>query len=130
MAKKRALAIATTTTLLATTIGACGRGHEDGRKQIAVAAAAPVRSVSADLIAQEQLYTGDDLGVRELALTFDDGPGPASVTNDLSAYLKNRPGGAIHATFFVNGACIATTTLPNSSCGTPTPNAAGVMAQT
>jgi peptidoglycan/xylan/chitin deacetylase (PgdA/CDA1 family) len=84
---------------------------------------------SQPLIAEEQQYTGMDLGAKELVLTFDDGPGPAAVTGALSTYLKTRPR-PIRATFFVNGACIAATTLsPNESCGEATAGANTVLAQ-
>jgi peptidoglycan/xylan/chitin deacetylase (PgdA/CDA1 family) len=82
-----------------------------------------------ELIAQPELYTGDDLGNKQLVLTFDDGPGPDAVTGNLARWLAARPV-PIKATFFVNGACIAPTTLPNNnSCGSPTPNATAVLAE-
>lgn len=43
-------------------------------------------------------YTGTTLGDKQLALTFDDGPG--SRTLELSAWLRDQ---GIRATFFVNG---------------------------
>jgi MYXO-CTERM domain-containing protein len=90
---------------------------------------APIAATSQPLIAAAEDYTGLDLGTKELVLTFDDGPGPAAVTGALSTYLKTRPK-PIHATFFVNGACIAETALtPNNSCGEPVANATAVLAQ-
>jgi peptidoglycan/xylan/chitin deacetylase (PgdA/CDA1 family) len=89
----------------------------------------PITQTSEPLIAGPEEYTGLDLGPKELVLTFDDGPGPAGVTGALSTYLKTRPK-PIHATFFVNGACIAATTLsPNDSCGEPVVGANAVLAQ-
>lgn len=79
-----------------------------------------------DLIAQPELYTGSDLPNKTLVLTFDDGPGPATFTDALSAYLKSQ---GISATFFVNGACIAATALPNQSCPTPAPTATQSLAK-
>jgi peptidoglycan/xylan/chitin deacetylase (PgdA/CDA1 family) len=77
----------------------------------------------------EQHYVGDSLGDKELVLTFDDGPGPAEVTGALSTWLAARPT-PIRATFFVNGACVAATTLtPNNSCPTPIEGAADILAQ-
>jgi peptidoglycan/xylan/chitin deacetylase (PgdA/CDA1 family) len=87
-----------------------------------------VRSASQELVAAPELYTGGNFGAKELVLTFDDGPGPLGVTGELSTWLKNRPA-RIRATFFVNGACIAATGLPNNSCGTPVPGAAAVLGQ-
>jgi peptidoglycan/xylan/chitin deacetylase (PgdA/CDA1 family) len=51
----------------------------------------------ADIISEGQLF-GRDLGPKQLALTFDDGPGER--TSELSAYLKSQ---GIPATFFING---------------------------
>jgi peptidoglycan/xylan/chitin deacetylase (PgdA/CDA1 family) len=84
---------------------------------------------TAELIAAPEQYRGSTLGAKELILTFDDGPNAGAITNDLSAWLKNRPN-PIHATFFVNGACIAATALtPNDSCGEPFPDALATLAQ-
>jgi peptidoglycan-N-acetylglucosamine deacetylase len=51
----------------------------------------------ADIVSEGQLY-GRDLGPKQLALTFDDGPGER--TSELSAYLKSQD---IPAAFFING---------------------------
>jgi MYXO-CTERM domain-containing protein len=84
-------------------------------------------------------YLGDDLGDHEIALTFDDGPGPMSVTGALAQWLhdhKDPKTGApapIRATFFVLGSCIKTTTLSsgakNEGCNDPTPDADAVLAK-
>ena len=80
---------------------------------------------SQELVAATAYYVGaSTMPAKQLALTFDDGPGPR--TSELSTYLKEQN---IRATFFVNGACIQTTALPNDSCGTPLPGAAAVLAQ-
>jgi peptidoglycan/xylan/chitin deacetylase (PgdA/CDA1 family) len=50
-----------------------------------------------NLISEGQLF-GRDLAPKEIALTFDDGPGPR--TAELSKYLKEQN---IPATFFING---------------------------
>jgi peptidoglycan-N-acetylglucosamine deacetylase len=50
-----------------------------------------------DIISEGQLY-GRDLPAKQIALTFDDGPGER--TSELSTYLKNQ---GIPAAFFVNG---------------------------
>ncbi len=77
------------------------------------------------LIAQPEHYVGvSTMAAKQLALTFDDGPGPR--TSELSTYLKDQN---VRATFFVNGACIQATALPNQSCPTPLPNAVTVLAQ-
>jgi MYXO-CTERM domain-containing protein len=103
-------------------LGACGQRAESDPSR-----PTNLRTTARALVAQEQLYTGGDLGSKELALTFDDGPGPLAVTGGLSTWLKNRPV-PIHATFFVNGACIATTPLHGTNC-TPVANATDVLAQ-
>jgi peptidoglycan/xylan/chitin deacetylase (PgdA/CDA1 family) len=102
---------------------ACGG---DGRRPDP-GAGAPVGTAVTALA--EQRYVGDSLGDKELVLTFDDGPGPAEVTGELSTWLAARPM-PIRATFFVNGACVAATTLtPNNSCPTPVHGAADILAQ-
>jgi peptidoglycan-N-acetylglucosamine deacetylase len=53
---------------------------------------------SADDLVSEGQLTGRDLGAKEIALTFDDGPGPR--TAELSAYLREQ---SIPAAFFING---------------------------
>ena len=76
-------------------------------------------------MADAQHYVGaNSLGPKQLALTFDDGPGPRMA--ELSTYLKSE---GIRAVFFVNGACIQSTALPNNSCGSPVANATTMMAQ-
>jgi peptidoglycan/xylan/chitin deacetylase (PgdA/CDA1 family) len=77
--------------------------------------------------AAEQL-TGTDLPDKTLVLTFDDGPSPLAVAGELATWLHDRPT-PIHATFFLNGACVAATALPNNACDTPTPNALDVIAK-
>jgi peptidoglycan/xylan/chitin deacetylase (PgdA/CDA1 family) len=78
------------------------------------------------------LFLGDDLGDKELALTFDDGPGPMDVSGDLAEWLTKRPT-PIQTSYFINGACVAA--LPdgmfsqNDSCGEPTPDADAVLAK-
>jgi peptidoglycan-N-acetylglucosamine deacetylase len=51
----------------------------------------------ADIVSEGQLF-GRDLGAKQIAMTFDDGPGER--TSELSAYLKSQ---GIPATFFING---------------------------
>ena len=85
------------------------------------------------------LFTGDDLADHELAFTFDDGPGPLDVSGALATWLsahkdpKTGQPQPIHATFFVNGACVAHGTLAdgpsNGSCDEPTPGADAVLAK-
>jgi peptidoglycan/xylan/chitin deacetylase (PgdA/CDA1 family) len=67
---------------------------------------------------------GTSLPPKTLCLTFDDGPGYG--TSAISAYLAAQ---GIPATFFVNGAYIAATTLPNDNAIKLTPNAAAILAQ-
>jgi peptidoglycan/xylan/chitin deacetylase (PgdA/CDA1 family) len=86
------------------------------------------RAVTQELIAPAEGLTGLDLPDKTLILTFDDGPSPLDVAGELATWLHDRPT-PIHATFFLNGACIAATTLTNNSCGTPTPNALDVIAK-
>jgi peptidoglycan-N-acetylglucosamine deacetylase len=50
-----------------------------------------------DIISENQLK-GRELGAKQLAFNFDDGPGPR--TSELSAYLKSE---GVPATFFING---------------------------
>lgn len=105
-------------------LGACGQDRPADRGPAGESFAA----VSQELIAAPELYRGTTLGAKELVLTFDDGPGPLSVTGELSTWLKLRPA-PIRATFFVNGACIASTSPAYESCSTPTPSADEVLAQ-
>ena len=55
-------------------------------------------------------FVGTSLGAKQIALTFDDGPG--SRTLELSAFLKAE---GIKATFFVNGHCFGA----GNPCGNP-----------
>ncbi len=68
----------------------------------------------------EALLDGLSVGTKQLALTFDDGPG--SRTLELSAYLKAE---GIRAAFFVNGHCFAT----GNPCGNPGRTAETVFKQ-
>lgn len=65
---------------------------------------------------------GTSLPAKTLALTFDDGPGDRAA--ELSMYLKSE---GIKAAWFVNGAHIAASTLPNSI--ELTANANAILAQ-
>ena len=77
------------------------------------------------LIEESQQIMGTNNGDKVLTLTFDDGPGPMEVTGALSEWLRDQ---GIHATFFVNGACIAATDLTNNSaCEEPIDGALDVM---
>ncbi len=67
---------------------------------------------------------GTSLPAKTLALTFDDGPGAR--TTELSAYLKSEN---IRAAFFVNGAHIAATNLPNPNGIALVQDADDVLAQ-
>ncbi|HSO36414.1 MAG TPA: polysaccharide deacetylase family protein [Labilithrix sp.] len=69
-------------------------------------------------------FLGTSLAPKTLALTFDDGPGYG--TAGISAYLAAQ---GVPATFFVNGAYIAATTLPNDNDIKLTPNAPALLAQ-
>jgi peptidoglycan/xylan/chitin deacetylase (PgdA/CDA1 family) len=87
-----------------------------------------IGTVSAPLMSAAEQLMGTDLPDKTLILTFDDGPSPIDVAGDLATWLHDRPT-PIQATFFLNGACIAATTLTNNSCSTPTPNALDVIAK-
>lgn len=77
------------------------------------------------LVEESQQISGTNNGDKVLILTFDDGPGPMEVTGELSGWLRDR---GIHATFFVNGACIKETSLANNSaCDEPIDGALEVM---
>ena len=65
-------------------------------------------------------FTGASLAAKEIALTFDDGPG--SRTLELSAYLKAQ---GIRAAFFVNGHCFG----QGNGCGNPGLSPAQVFTQ-
>ena len=69
-------------------------------------------------------FQGTSLPAKTLALTFDDGPGPR--TKELSMYLKAQN---IKAAFFVNGARLAATALPNPNGLTVVTDPAGTLAQ-
>lgn len=67
---------------------------------------------------------GMGLPPKTLVLTFDDGPSPR--TTELSAYLHAE---GIRATFFLNGAHLAPTGLPNPNGLMVLPGAAAILAQ-
>jgi peptidoglycan/xylan/chitin deacetylase (PgdA/CDA1 family) len=100
------------------TLGACGRerGAHEG---------VDTASTHEALVSDATHYVGaGSCGAKQLALTFDDGPGVR--TAELSSYLKSED---IRAVFFVNGACVQATSLPNGSCSAPTTGAAQILAQ-
>lgn len=70
------------------------------------------------------LFVGASLPPKTLALTFDDGPG--DFASGLSTYLKDQ---GIRAAFFVNGARVATSTLPNPNGLGLTNNAPAILKQ-
>ena len=78
--------------------------------------------VSQDLSSAQ--FFGTSLPAKTLALTFDDGPGPR--TKELSIYLKSQN---IKAAFFMNGARLAATGLPNPNGITVVADPAGTLAQ-
>ena len=78
--------------------------------------------VSQDLSAAN--FFGTSLPAKTLALTFDDGPGPR--TKELSIYLKSVN---IRAAFFMNGARLAATALPNPNGISVVADPAGTLAQ-
>ena len=69
-------------------------------------------------------FQGTSLPAKTLALTFDDGPGPR--TKELSIYLKSVN---IRAAFFMNGARLAATALPNPNGIAVVADPAGTLAQ-
>ena len=69
-------------------------------------------------------FFGDTLPDHTLALTFDDGPGDKTVA--LSQYLKSE---GIRAGFFVNGARLHATALPNPNEVTLTANGSRILQQ-
>ena len=109
-APRFALALATTTV-----IAACG---SDQAALTAERASIQSQALSATSLA------GTSLPPKTLCLTFDDGPGYG--TSAISTYLAAQ---GIPATFFVNGAYIAATTLPNDNAIKLTPDAAALLAQ-
>lgn len=117
-------------------LAACGQvsGNAPSKSQDPVVA----KTTSQALIADDQKYTGEDLQDHELALTFDDGPGPMEVSGALAQWLhdhvnaKTGQAQPIRTTFFVLGSCIGDTTLgddpnKNQACDEPTPNADAVL---
>lgn len=72
---------------------------------------------------QQNGIFGTSLPAKTLSLTFDDGP--STRTLELSAYLHAQ---GIRGTFFVNGARIAPTTLPNPNNITVLPGVDGILA--
>lgn len=102
------------------TAAACGRDIAPATERVA--------STRQPLIAAAEEIQGQDLKAKEIVLTFDDGPGPLNVTGELADWLSKRPK-PIVATFFVNGACIKATTLPNDSCQAPVPDAEASLAK-
>lgn len=88
----------------------------------------PIGRTAQPLISEPLRLTGADLPDKHLVLTFDDSPVSMAVTGALSTYLAARPT-PIHATFFVDGSCVTTTTLPNPICATPTSDGASVLAK-
>ncbi len=65
-------------------------------------------------------FNGQSLAAKQIALTFDDGPGTRTI--ELSAYLKAQ---GIRATFFVNGHCFDA----DKPCGNPGMSATQVFTQ-
>jgi peptidoglycan/xylan/chitin deacetylase (PgdA/CDA1 family) len=76
------------------------------------------------LIANNMLLGGTSLAAKQIALTFDDGPGPR--TGELSTYLKNQ---GIAAVFFMNGRHLATPLPPLTNNADVVANPTGLMAQ-
>lgn len=76
------------------------------------------------LIANNALLRGTSLSAMQLALTFDDGPGPR--TGELSTYLKNQ---GIPAVFFMNGRHLATPLPPLDNNADIVANPAALLAQ-
>jgi peptidoglycan-N-acetylglucosamine deacetylase len=92
------------------------RDPQDERRTAGVAQA---------LSPQANAFVGTSLANKELALTFDDGPGDR--TAELSRYLKTEN---IRAAFFVNGArIIAPVGLPNPNNISVTANVQAILAQ-
>jgi peptidoglycan/xylan/chitin deacetylase (PgdA/CDA1 family) len=80
---------------------------------------------SQPLVAAAQSIIGSSLGPKQLALTFDDGPGPR--TGELSTYLKAQN---IQAVFFVNGRHLAFPLAPlDPALNDVVANPAALMAQ-
>lgn len=100
---------------MTTVVAACG---SDQAGHTAERTAARSQALS------ETSLPGTSLPAKTLCLTFDDGPGYG--TSEISAYLATQ---GVPATFFVNGAYIAATTLPNDNAIKLTPNAAAILAQ-
>jgi peptidoglycan/xylan/chitin deacetylase (PgdA/CDA1 family) len=117
MRPRRAPRIASVAFALATTTFLAGCGSDEA-DQTAERTSTRSQALSAATV------PGTSLPPKTLCLTFDDGPGYG--TSDISAYLAAL---GIPATFFVNGAYIAATTLPNDNAIKLTPNAAAILAQ-
>ena len=95
-------------------LGACEAEPSGGRDAIGQSAAG----------LQATSLVGTSLAPKTLALTFDDGP--SARTAELSRYLHAE---SIRATFFVIGAHLAPTTLPNPHALAPIPGVEAVLAQ-
>ncbi len=117
MRPRRAPRIASVAFALATTTFLAGCGSDEAG-QTAERTSTRSQALSAATV------PGTSLPPKTLCLTFDDGPGYG--TSDISAYLAAL---GIPATFFVNGAYIAATTLANDNAIKLTPNAAAILAQ-
>lgn len=97
-------------------LAACGHPHSE---------TAPVTNTKSALVDESDHYVGAaSLKPQQLALTFDDGP--SAMTSEISTYLKSEN---VRATFFVNGARITTTQLPNPMNLQPVPNATAILQQ-
>jgi peptidoglycan/xylan/chitin deacetylase (PgdA/CDA1 family) len=112
----RAFLLLTTCAIGAAGLGACSAEPAPAPRE--------GRTATASFDLQAADIVGTTLPAKTLALTFDDGPGPRAA--ELSMYLKAQD---IRAVFFVNGARIAATTLPNTNTIAITPGAAGMLAQ-
>ncbi len=84
----------------------------------------PLGEQSQDLIANNLLLKGSSLAAQQLALTFDDGPGPR--TGELSAYLKAQ---GIQAVFFMNGRHLQAPLPPLTNNADVVANPAGLLTQ-
>jgi peptidoglycan/xylan/chitin deacetylase (PgdA/CDA1 family) len=83
-----------------------------------------VGKTSEKLVSESERLTGADLPAKHLVFTFDDGPSATSAS--LSTYLTAH---GIKATFFIDGSCVNTTTLPSPHCATPLAGAAAVLSK-
>jgi peptidoglycan/xylan/chitin deacetylase (PgdA/CDA1 family) len=107
--------------LASTVIAACASDQTDQTDQ--TDRTAERTSIQSHALSATSL-PGTSLPPKTLCLTFDDGPGYG--TSAISTYLAAQ---GIPATFFVNGAYIAATTLPNDNAIKLTPGAAALLAQ-